>query len=81
MLLTICFYKDGFPALHYILKGAQGEDQDEALCALGKQVNRSLDRHISEGFYEARLLHFPRLLLFHFGKALKSLTVVSVPHD
>lgn len=45
------------PTLHPE-RSSVGEDQDEALCALGKQANRSLDRHISEGFYEARLLLF-----------------------
>ena len=56
------------------LKGIQGDNQDEALCALGKQVEQAL-RYIGRKFYEPHFLHLPIL-----RKAIKSLTKMAVPH-
>ena len=63
------------------LKNVLSEDQDEALCALGKLAEPALRQlDIFRGnFYEPGFLHIPIL-----GKALKNkktLNEVSAPHD
>ena len=56
------------------LKGIQGDNQDEAVCALGKQAEQAL-RYIERKFYEPCFLRLPIL-----RKAIKPLTKMAVPH-
>lgn len=60
--------------LQLFLKGIQGDNQDEAVCALGKQAEQAL-RYIERKFYEPCFLRLPIL-----RKAIKSLTKMPVPH-